>query len=146
MTHGIYVLTTRHKGTINAMIASWVAQASYTPQLIMKAIHPNHYCHELIQRSGSFALHVIEHTQGEMIDRMMGSDPSMKFDGIDWHPGRSGSPILDECLAWFDCTVKEKHQPGNHTVFFGLVVDTGSHLSGRPMITSDCKGTYIGKS
>ncbi len=146
MTHGIYVLTTRNMEIINAMIASWVAQVSYAPPLVMAAIHPNRYCHELIRHSGCFALHVIDHSQRRMIDRMMGPDPKKKFDGIDWHPGRTGSPILEQCLAWFDCIVKEEHQPGNHTVFFGQVVDAGSHRSGRPMITADCEGTYLGKS
>ena len=33
---------------VNGMIASWVSQISYDPRLIMAAVHPNRYSHQLI--------------------------------------------------------------------------------------------------
>lgn len=144
MTYGIYVLTTRHTDEINGMIASWVTQVSYEPPLIMAAVHPNRYSHKLIEESGHFALHVVDCTQNEMLDRMMGPDPAVKFAGIEWHTGQTGCPILKDCMAWFECRVKEQHQPGNHTMFVGEVVNAGFISSGRPLCTSDCKGVYIG--
>ena len=59
MTYGIYVLTSHHKEEINGMIASWVSQVSYDPLLIMVALHTNRYSHQLIEKSGCFALHVV---------------------------------------------------------------------------------------
>jgi len=146
MTNGLYVLTARHGEKINGMIASWVTQVSYEPPLIMVAVHPNRYSHELIESSKSFALHVLSHTQQEMIDRMMGSDPAAKFSGIDWEPGRTGCPVLKDCLAWFECNVLRQLQPGNHALFIGQVVHAGVVSSGRPLCTFDCEGMYIGKA
>ena len=146
MTYGIYVLTTRHTDTINGMIASWAAQVSYEPPLIMTAVHPNRYCHKLIEQSKSFALHVVECNQNMIIERMMGSDPAAKFSGIEWRPGRTGCPILIDCLAWFECSVNEQYQPGNHTLFIARVLDAKAISSGTPLNTNDCKGAYIGNT
>ena len=52
MTYGIYVLTSFYEEEINGMIASWVSQVSYDPLLIMVAVHPNRYSHNLIDKSG----------------------------------------------------------------------------------------------
>lgn len=144
MTYGIYVLTTRHAQEINGMIASWVSQVSYEPPLIMAAVHPNRYSHGLIEKSGHFALHVVDRSEDKILDRMMGPDPKEKFAGLEWEPGKTGSPILKDCMAWFECRIKEKHRPGNHTMFIGEVVHAGFVSSGRPLCTFDCKGTYLG--
>ena len=66
MTYGIYVLTTRVDDTINGMIASWVTQVSYEPPLIMAAIHPNRYSHNLVDNGQAFALHILDRSQKEI--------------------------------------------------------------------------------
>ncbi len=144
MTNGIYVLTTRYGDQINAMIASWVTQVSYDPPLILAAVHPNRYCHDLVEKSAAFALHIIARDQTEMIERMMGPDPSAKFDGLQWEADTNGCPRLEACLAWFACRVNAIHRPGNHTLFIGEVVDAGINAQGKPMRTLDYEGKYTG--
>ena len=146
MTNGIYVLTTRHEDKINGMIASWVTQVSYAPPLILVAVHPNRYSCALIASGAAFALHVISHTQSEMIDRMMGPDPANKFSGISTKPGQTGCPVLEQCLCWFECKVTAQYKPGNHELFIGQVVNAGVNASGRPLSTHDCEGTYTGRA
>ncbi len=51
MTYGIYVLTTKTDDAVNGMIASWVTQVSHDPPLIMAALHPNRYSHDMIVKS-----------------------------------------------------------------------------------------------
>jgi flavin reductase (DIM6/NTAB) family NADH-FMN oxidoreductase RutF len=145
MTYGIYVLTARLDDTINGMIASWVTQISYAPPLIMVAIHPNRYSHTLIDRSGVFALHVIEHSQKELLMRFKGPDPMKKFSGIPWKTGKTGVPILKDCSACFELEVKERHRPGNHTLFVGEVVNCRFQSPGTPLSTIDYEGMYVGK-
>ena len=146
MTNGIFVLTTRHAQDINGMIVSWATQVSYEPPLIMAAVHPNRYSHKLIEKSKSFALHVVEYGHQGIMERMMGPDPAAKFSDIDWEPGQTGCPILKTCMAWFECRVTDQLQPGNHTLFIGRVVQAGFVSSGRPLCTIDCKSTYTGKA
>ena len=106
MTYGIYVLTSCHKEEINGMIASWVSQVSYEPLLIMAAVHPNRYSHRLIEQSGCFALHVIDRQQTEFLARFKGPDPKSKFSSVQWERGKTGCPILNDCMAYLECKVK----------------------------------------
>ncbi len=145
MTYGIYVLTTQFDKTINGMIASWVTQVSYDPPLILVAIHPNRYSHELLKKSGCFALHALERSQKEMLNRFKGPDPAKKFSGINWEPGQTGAPVIKDCMAWLECRVKESWTPGNHTLFIGEIVHADSGQSGQPLCTLDYEGMYTGK-
>ena len=145
MTHGIYVLTTAHNDGINGMIASWVSQVSYDPPIVSVAVHPNRYSHRMIRDSGRFALHPVSRTQRTLLRQFMGSDPEAKFHDLRWEKGKTGSPILQDCLGYLDCLVRETFSPGNHTVFLGEVVDAGLFSREDPMSTLDYEGVYTGK-
>ena len=92
MTYGIYVLTSFYEEEINGMIASWVSQVSYDPLLIMVAVHPNRYSHNLIAKSGYFALHVLAADQSNLLGRFKGPDPKAKFSSIQWQTGPDRLP------------------------------------------------------
>jgi flavin reductase (DIM6/NTAB) family NADH-FMN oxidoreductase RutF len=146
LTYGIYVLTTFFEDEINGMIASWVSQVSYDPPLVMAAIHPHRYSHRLIEQSGAFALHIVAQNQREFLARFKGDDPRRKFDGIRWEKGKTGSPIIKECIAFAECTVKASYKPGNHTLYIGEILEADCFSDDHPFITSDYDGQYLGRS
>lgn len=146
MTYGIYVLTTYHEEKINGMIASWVSQVSYDPALVMVAVHPNRYSHHFIQQSGSFALHLLARNQKDFLSRFKGPDPEAKFASIPWARGKTGCPILKECIGYLECAVRERYAPGNHSLFIGEIVDARIFSHEDPLTTLDYEGFYTGKS
>jgi flavin reductase (DIM6/NTAB) family NADH-FMN oxidoreductase RutF len=146
MTYGIYVLTSFYKEEVNGMIASWVSQVSYDPLLIMVAVHTHRYSHHLIEKSGCFALHVLAREQADLLKRFKGPDPKTKFSSIQWKRGKTGSPVLEDCLAYFEGQVVEKCSPGNHTLFFAEVLDAKVMAEGRPLSSQDYDGIYLGRS
>ena len=146
MTYGIYVLTSFHKEEINGMIASWVSQVSYDPLLIMVAVHPNRYSHNLIAKSGCFALHVLAAEQSNLLNRFKGPDSRAKFSSIQWQRGRTGCPVLIECMTYFECRVIDEYTPGNHTLFLGEVLEARVKGRGNLLSTTDYDGVYLGKS
>ena len=146
MTYGIYVLTTAHEERINGMIASWVSQISYDPPLVMVAVHPSRYSHQMIRKSGGFALHVIEKDRKEFLKRFKGADPIGKFSGIGWRRGSTGSPIIEDCIAWIECKILNQFDPGNHSLFIGQIVDAKRVSENPAMSTADYEGVYTGRS
>ena len=50
-----------------------------------------------------------------------------------------------DCSAFFELEVKERHCPGNHTLFVGEVVSCGLKKVGTPLSTIDYEGMYVGK-
>ena len=147
MTYGIYVLTTAFEGKVNGMIASWVSQVSYDPPLIMAAVHPNRYSHQLITQSQCFALHVLAKDRKDFLKRFKGPDALAKFSDIKWRKGQTGSPVLADCVAWFECEVVTSLDPGNHTVFIGKVMAANTVSDEDAVLcTLDYDGHYVGKS
>ena len=55
-------------------------------------------------------------TAGAVIDR---------FEGIAWHDGSRGAPILDGCCAWFECFNRSRYEEGDHVIFVGEVERCG---------------------
>jgi flavin reductase (DIM6/NTAB) family NADH-FMN oxidoreductase RutF len=145
MTYGIYCLTTFYKDEINGMIASWVSQVSYDPLLILVAVHQNRYSHHLIEQSGCFALHVLTRDQTDFLRRFKGSGSKEKFTGIQWRRGITDCPVLNDCLAYFECMVKAEYTPGNHTLVIGEVIAAQVVTPGEPLSTLDYDGVYLGK-
>jgi len=146
MTYGIYVLTTRFEGTINGMIASWVSQVSYDPPLLMVAVHPNRYSHELLAQSGHFALHILARDQKDLLVRFKGPVAREKFESIAWEDGVSGCPILSDCIGCMECRITQSLAPGNHTLFVGEVVNAVFNAEKTPLCTMDYEGCYLGKA
>lgn len=146
MTYGIYVLTSCHRQHINGMIASWVSQVSYDPPLMMVAVHTRRYSHRLIEKGHCFALHVIADSRTDFLTRFKGSDPAAKFASLDWRRGKTGCPILSDCLAHLECKLETRIRPGNHTLFIGEVVDAGGSVQGLPLTTLAVNGVYLGKA
>jgi flavin reductase (DIM6/NTAB) family NADH-FMN oxidoreductase RutF len=146
LTYGIYVLTSHHEEKINGMIASWVSQVSFDPPLIMVAVHPNRFSHQLIEHGGSFALHVLAGSQANFLSRFKGADLNAKFSTLNWTYGKTGCPILSECLAYLECELKTHYRPGNHTLFIGEVIAAGVSAHQKPFTTTDYDGIYLGKA
>ena len=144
MVYGIYVMTTHHEEEVNGMIASWVSQVSFDPPLVMAAVHPNRRSHGLIERSGSFALHLLSREQIDLINRFKGPDPAAKFASLHWSKGKTGCPILKDCLGYLDCAVRAEYRPGNHTLFVGEVMESRVFSHDVPLGTFNCEGFYIG--
>jgi flavin reductase (DIM6/NTAB) family NADH-FMN oxidoreductase RutF len=146
MTYGIYVLTTCYKEEINGMIASWVSQVSYDPLLIMVAVHTNRYSHHLIEKSGCLALNVLAREQGDLLQRFKEPDPKAKFSSLQWNRGTTGSPVLEDCIAYFEGKIVDRFSPGNHTLFVAEVVDAKVMATGQPLSSLDYDGVYLGKN
>lgn len=146
MSYGIYILTTAYEDKINGMIASWVSQVSYEPPLILAAIHPDRYTHNLMENSGYFVLHFLDRQQKGLIKQFKGPDPALKFESMLWERGKTRCPVLKDCLGFIECEVKEKYSPGNHTLFIGEIVHASMEGQGAPLSTLDYEGFYSGKN
>jgi flavin reductase (DIM6/NTAB) family NADH-FMN oxidoreductase RutF len=47
------------------------------------------------------------------------------MNGFPFHDAPSGTPVLDQAVAWLDCRVVQEAPVGGHTVFFGEIVACG---------------------
>lgn len=73
-----------------------------------------------LRESGSFCINILSSQQKDVCDlfALSGVD---KYAELSWHPGVTGSPVLDNVLAYVDCDLEVEHEAGDHTIAVGRV-------------------------
>jgi flavin reductase (DIM6/NTAB) family NADH-FMN oxidoreductase RutF len=77
--------------------------------------------------SGIFAVNILSDEQEFLAERFAARAPivNARFDGVPYHTAITGSPILADSLAWYDCRMETLYDGGDHTIFVGRVEATG---------------------
>ena len=75
-----------------------------------------------LRDSGSFCINILAEDQKSVCDVFAQSGID-KFASFGWAPGVTGSPILDEVIAYIDCDLEVEHDAGDHTIAVGRVRD-----------------------
>lgn len=86
-----------------------------------------------IGRAGHFCVNVLASDQQEVCRRFASSGAD-KFEGVTHRLSANGSPILDDVVAWFDCTIDAVHQAGDHWIVVGRVDALEAVRAERPLI------------
>jgi flavin reductase (DIM6/NTAB) family NADH-FMN oxidoreductase RutF len=50
-----------------------------------------------------------------------------KFGATKWHPGLMGAPLIEGCLASFDCAMHQRVAAGDHDIIMGRVIGFSRH-------------------
>jgi 3-hydroxy-9,10-secoandrosta-1,3,5(10)-triene-9,17-dione monooxygenase reductase component len=83
--------------------------------------------------SGAFCVNVLTEEQEEL-GRVFATSGADKFRGVGWRSGETGSPILNDSLAWIDCRIEQQHDAGDHLIVVGRVLELSSAKSGKPLL------------
>ncbi len=75
-----------------------------------------------LRSSGSFCINVLGADQQDVCARFAQSGGD-KFGSLDWRAGQTGSPILEDVIAWIDCDLEQEFDAGDHTIAVGRVRD-----------------------
>ena len=125
LSFGVYVVGVSAGDRRDGFTAAWVMQTSFDPLLLALSINSSNASYELLHAGGGFTVNVLKKGQLDLARRFgtrSGRDED-KLAGIRWRPGRSGAPILEQALAYFDCELAGRHRAGDHELVLGRVVD-----------------------
>jgi flavin reductase (DIM6/NTAB) family NADH-FMN oxidoreductase RutF len=125
LSYGLYVVGVAAGDRRDGFTAAWVMQASFDPLVLALSINSSNASYELLHAGGGFTVNVLKQGQLELARRFgtRSGRNEDKLAGIRWKPGRSGAPILEEALAYFDCELSGRHRAGDHELVLGRVVD-----------------------
>ena len=125
LSTGVYVVGGAANDRRGAFTAAWIMQVSFDPLLLALSIKPDHATYDLVTASGAFTVNVLK--RGQLgLARRFGTQSGREIDklaGVAWSPGRTGAPVLDDALAYFDCEVMAVHPAGDHEIVIARVVD-----------------------
>ena len=132
-----WIITASADGETSGLVATFVSNASLVqahPRLAI-GIARHHYTWELINRSRSFAAHLVDEAECGLIWRfgLSSGRHTNKFGGIEWRRGQTGSPIITSALAWLECAVEADLDIGDRTIYVGAAVDGGVNRAATPL-------------
>ncbi len=126
---GLYVLGSRAGDRRNGMTISWVTQVAFEPKLVGVGIEKPSLTHELVEQGGVFSVCTIDREDRALVRRFTKpvevDEAARTLNGVPFHDGATGAPVLDQAVAFVDCEVRQAVDCGGHTFFLGEVVDCG---------------------
>ena len=133
----LWIVTAAANGNRGGLVATWVSQASIDREhpVVLIGIAPNHFTAELIESSGAFALHLIgeQHIEQAWNFAIGSGRDRDKLSGAKTTVADTGSPLLDDCLAWLDCRVFARLPTGERSYYWADVLDAASIKAGPPL-------------
>lgn len=146
--YGLYVVGVRgqNEGDFNALVVSWLTQCSFDPPLIMIAIRKGTRRHELIKQGRVFSVNLIDKSERRLARAMVKPSDRVgdKLGKISHVEEDTGAPILRKAFGYVECQVREIHEPGDHAIVTGEVVNAGKHGAGEQLMCSDLRWHYAG--
>ena len=120
---GVTVITTGDGGGFHGMTASAFSSVSLDPMLVLVCVDRTAETLPFLQRSLLFNVNILSQRQ-EQLSRQFAtkaSPQSDRLDGVDFHLGTTGVPVIEGCVAYFECRVVQQYDGGDHIIFVGEV-------------------------
>lgn len=119
---GVAIITTRGPdGQPVGLTCNSFSSVSLDPPLVLWSLRSNSKSLATFRAASSFAINVLAEDQGKLSARFASSTIADKFDGVAHGEGFRGVPLIDDCLARFECSTYSEHEAGDHVVFIGRV-------------------------
>jgi flavin reductase (DIM6/NTAB) family NADH-FMN oxidoreductase RutF len=119
---GITVVTTSvEEGKLHGMTANAVTSVSLDPLLLLVCVTRTSHAYDELLRASHFGINVLAEDQ-ERLSRLFAErrPPEQgQLRGARYHLGPSGSPLLEGCLAYLECEIRERFHGGDHDIFLG---------------------------
>jgi flavin reductase (DIM6/NTAB) family NADH-FMN oxidoreductase RutF len=119
------------------MTATAFTSVSLEPPTVLVCINQSVTSAEAIRNNGRFAINLLRADQAEYSNRFASPlPPAERFEGIAWHEGTAGIPLLDGSLATLECRLTEQVHSGTHWIFIAEVERVHSD-DGAPLVYFD---------
>lgn len=120
---GVTVITTRGPaGEPVGLTCNSFNSVSLEPPLVSWGLRLASSNLDAFRQATAFTVHVLAERQNELSTRFARRDVADKFAGVPWHAGLDGTPVLEGCVATFQCRKFAEHVAGDHVLFLGQVV------------------------
>lgn len=123
---GVTIVTIKAGEEIHGLTVSAFASVSPVPPLIMVIIDHRHKAYQMLEQEGAvFAVNILRHDQAELSNRFAWVKDEDRFAEGNWITSLTGAPVLQDALAWLDCTIYTRVVAGTHTIYIGEVQASG---------------------
>lgn len=136
-TTGVAIVTSIHEGQQYGMTVNSFTSISLEPPLISVTLKQLTHTHDLVVKSGMFAVTILAAEQKELSDRFAGKLTNItdRFDGVQTEKlGPRDPPVFKNGLAYFHCRVVSSMPVGENTLFVAEVIAAQGEGEGDPLV------------
>ena len=104
------------------------ASVSLDPPLVLWSLRRESQSLRAFSEAPAFAINVLAEDQNTLSAHFASGKIADKFEGVACSAGYGGVPLIEECIARFECSTFARHEAGDHVIFIGRVerFDVGS--------------------
>ena len=134
----VNIITSAHASHRYGMTATAMCSVSAEPPTLLVCVNKHASTHEAITKSKVFCANVLRAEDWELSTLFSGLQTGEgRFRSRNWSKLATGSPVLVDALASFDCRVVKSLPHGTHTVFLGQVEQVLLGQKGKPLLYSE---------
>ena len=134
---GVTIVTCRTESGPMAIAANSFSSLSLDPALVLWSPAKSSRRFAAFEAAKHYAIHVLKDDQAALCQTF--ARDGTAFDGLDWSENAQGVPLINDCLAHFECTQHAVHDGGDHVIIVGEVT-RAKMTDGAPLVFS--KGSY----
>ncbi|MFT5504339.1 MAG: flavin reductase (DIM6/NTAB) family NADH-FMN oxidoreductase RutF [Gammaproteobacteria bacterium] len=137
---GVTIVTTLDENSVACgFTANSFTSVSIEPPLLLVSIAKSAFGCRVFTESNGFAVNILAQEQRELSNRFASSGED-KFAGVGWRSENTGSPVIEDVVAWFDCSHHQQIDAGDHILLVGRV-ECFDYSSSTPL--GFCRGAYM---
>ena len=120
---GITLITFENEGKLSGLTVSSFCSLSMNPPLILICIDKKIPSHDSLKNGASFGVNICTSEQGKLAWDFANSniDKNELILSLNHRITDDKVPLLNDCLASMECTLKETYEGGDHTIFVGQI-------------------------
>ena len=120
---GVTLITFENEGILSGLTVSSFCSLSMNPPLILICIDKKIPSHDSLKNGASFGVNICTSEQGKLAWDFANSnvDKNELILSLNHRITDDKVPLLNDCLASMECTLKETYEGGDHTIFVGQI-------------------------
>ncbi|MHB9285465.1 flavin reductase family protein [Halobacteriales archaeon Cl-PHB] len=124
---GVTVATMSDGETDHGMTVNSFSSVSLDPPLVLYSADESTKSYDFTAEAGTFAINVLGADQEWLSNRFAGQQEEMDdpFHDVETRREETGALVFEDAVAYFDCSVWERYDGGDHAIYVGAVEDYG---------------------
>jgi flavin reductase (DIM6/NTAB) family NADH-FMN oxidoreductase RutF len=135
-TTGVAIVTARYEDNQYGMTVNSFNSVSLEPPVVSVVLKQLTHTHDLVVKSGLFAVSILSSAQNELSHRFAGkiSGIADRFEGVPTERLSIEAPIIRNGIAYFNCRVMNSTIIGENTLFIAEVIAASGDGEGNPLV------------
>lgn len=134
----VSIIATRDGDTLHGMTSNAWSEGT-NPPLVLITLNRRSRTYGHIKSSGVFSANLLDDSQQDLAIEF--AKPKVRnselFKGLSYHTEATGAPVLDGCIAFFDCSVQGFYPFGDYDIVVGEAKASGPGDSDTPLVYYD---------